>query len=183
MYWHIREAVRQLTAGGIIAYPTDTVYGLGCNPFSATAVLHLLAIKHRALQQGVILIGSDLKQFQTLLLPLTKTTRNRITRASKQPVTWVLPCQPDAPVWLTGQHDTLAIRITRHPVAALLCEQWGGPLVSTSANIHGRRPATRPLQVIKSFNGQLDYILYGSPGATNSPSTIRDGLTGEVLRT
>jgi L-threonylcarbamoyladenylate synthase len=182
MNWHMREAVRHIAAGGVIAYPTDTVYGLGCDPFNAAAVLHLLSLKQRPLEHGVILIGNDLQQFLPLLQPLGKAVASRISRANRQPVTWVLPCQTDMPAWLTGQHDTLALRITRHPVAAALCEHWGGPLVSTSANLHGRRPATSPLSVRKTFNGQLDYILHGADGATNIPSAIRDGLTGELLR-
>lgn len=182
MNWHIREAIRHLAAGGVIAYPTDSVYGLGCNPLDATAVLHLLALKQRSSAHGVILIGSELGQFAPFLQPLSSTTVNRIQRTDGAPVTWVLPCRTDTPAWLTGQHDTLAVRVTNHPVAATLCEAWGGALVSTSANIHGRRPATSPLGVHKAFNARLDYILHGPAGATNRPSTIRDGLTGEVLR-
>lgn len=182
MNWHIREAVRHIAAGGVIAYPTDSVYGLGCNPYDGAAVLHLLALKQRSPAQGVILIGSELDQFTPFLEPLTRTVSNRIRRTDGAPITWVLPCRPDTPAWLTGQHDTLAVRVTDHPVAAALCEAWGGALVSTSANIHGRPPATSPLGVRKAFNAHLDYILHGPAGATNRPSTIRDGLTGEVLR-
>ena len=182
MNWHIREAVRHIAAGGVIAYPTDTVYGLGCDPFDGGAVLHLLALKHRSIDNGVILIGTDMNQFRPFLEPLDATTRRRISRIGKTPVTWVLPCRPETPVWLRGRHETQAIRITRHPVVSALCEHWGGPLVSTSANIHGRNPATSPLAVRKAFDGQLDYILHDGGAATNRPSTVRDGLTGEVLR-
>ena len=182
MNWHIREAVRHLAAGGVIAYPTDTVYGLGCNPFDGLAVLHLLALKQRSPSHGVILIGARIGHFEAFLEPLSKATARRIQQDSGAPVTWVLPCRPETPAWLTGEHDTLAVRITSHPVAAGLCEAWGGALVSTSANLHGRPPAITPLQVRKAFNGKLDYILHNPAGATNRPSTIRDGLTGEVLR-
>ena len=182
MNWHIREAVRHIAAGGVIAYPTDTVYGLGCNPFDGAAVLNLLALKQRSSKHGVILIGSRIDHFAPFLKPLTKTTAERVQKTNGAPVTWVLPCRSDTPVWLTGQHDTLAVRVTNHPVAAALCEAWGGALVSTSANIHGRQPATSPLGVRKAFNGLLDYILHNTAGATNRPSTIRNGLTGEVLR-
>ena len=182
MNWHIREAVRHIAAGGVIAYPTDTVYGLGCNPFDGAAVLHLLALKQRSPAQGVILIGSQIDHFAPFLKPLTKAVAARVRKTNGAPVTWVLPCRSDTPAWLTGQHDTLAVRVTNHPVAAALCEAWGGALVSTSANIHGRQPATSPLGVRKAFNGLLDYILHNTAGATNRPSTIRNGLTGEVLR-
>ncbi len=182
MNWHIHEAVRILSSGGVIAYPTETVYGLGCDPFNAAAVLHLLALKQRSLQQGVILIGSDFAQLQPLLLPLSPAVRKRVSKPAAQPVTWLLPCLADMPVWLTGGRDTLAVRVTSHPLAAELCRAWGGPLVSTSANLHGRRPATSALAVRRAFNGKLDYILHGAGNTTNTPSSLRDGITGAVLR-
>jgi L-threonylcarbamoyladenylate synthase len=182
MNWHIREAVRILSSGGVIAYPTETVYGLGCDPFNAAAVLHLLALKQRSPQHGMILIASDFAQLEPLLLPLSATLRRRVSKPASRPVTWLLPCLPDTPSWLTGNHDKLAVRVTSHPLAMELCRHWGGPLVSTSANLHGRRPATSPLAVRKAFDGKLDYILHGTTGTTNAPSCIRDGITGAVLR-
>lgn len=180
--WHIREAVRQLAAGGIVAYPTETVYGLGCDPFNGSAVLHLLALKKRGVEQGVILIASEFSQLEPLLQPLKSAIKKRVQKSPATPVTWVLPCLPEVPVWLRGKHNSLAIRVTSHPVAAALCAAWGGPLVSTSANIHGRQPTTSPLGVVKAFHGQLDCMLYGPPRGSNSASEIRDGLTGTVLR-
>lgn len=180
MNWRIREAVRQLHAGGIIAYPTETVYGLGCDPFNGVAVLHLLSLKQRAMAQGVILIASELAQLKPLLLPLKKADKIRIKGKSSKPVTWILPCRPETPAWLRGEHDSLAIRLTSHPLANELCRAWGKPLVSTSANVHGRKPATSAIQVHKAFNSQLDCILHG-PQGNNIPSQIRDGLTGKLL--
>jgi len=181
MSWHIREAVRRLGAGGVIACPTETVYGLGCDPFDGNAVLRLLAIKHRRMDQGVILIASCFSQLEPLLKPLTPAVKKRLGKRSASPVTWVLPCLPEIPGWLRGCRDSLAVRITSHPTAAVLCEAWGGPLVSTSANIHGGRPTISALMVRKTFNGQLDCILHG-PCGNNRASEIRDGLTGTVLR-
>ncbi|MCK5480362.1 MAG: L-threonylcarbamoyladenylate synthase [Gammaproteobacteria bacterium] len=181
MNWKIREAVRQLEDGGIIAYPTETVYGLGCDPFNGAAVLHLLALKQRDIQQGLVLLGSSFAQLEPLLLPLTPAVKKRVAKTGPAPTTWVLPCLPAVPAWLSGKHNSLAIRITRHPVAAALCKRWGGPLVSTSANLHGKRPANNPLAVRKAFNGQLDYILHGDCGS-GRPSEIRDGISGKILR-
>jgi L-threonylcarbamoyladenylate synthase len=181
MSWHIREAIRQLAAGGIIACPTETVYGLGCDPFNGQAVLHLLSLKQRSMEQGLILIASCLSQLEPLLLPLKPAIRRRLADTPANPVTWVLPCLPEIPAWLCGHHNSLAIRVTTHPVAADLCNAWGGPLVSTSANIHGRPPTNNPLLVRKAFDKQLDYILHGARGS-NIASEIRDGITGSVLR-
>ncbi len=181
MSWKIREAVRRLEHGGIIAYPTETVYGLGCDPFNAAAVLHLLALKQRSIRQGLVLVASDLAQLKPLLLPLSPATKSRVTKTGPVATTWVLPCLPEIPAWLRGRHASLAVRITTHPVAAALCKQWGGPLVSTSANLHGRQPATGPLAVRKAFNDRVDCILHGERGS-GRPSEIRDGISGKILR-
>jgi len=182
MNWHIHQAVRQIAAGGIIAYPTETVYGLGCDPFNGAAVLQLLALKQRNIDQGLILVGSHFGQLEALLLPLDPAVRERVASPADTPVTWVLPCLPDTPVWLRGRHSSLAVRITTHPLAAALCDAWGGPLVSTSANVHGRHPASTALAVRLAFNNRLDYILHGATGSGNRPSEIRDGLSGAILR-
>jgi L-threonylcarbamoyladenylate synthase len=179
--WHIREAVRQLAAGGIIAYPTETVYGLGCNPWDGGAVLRLLELKQRRLEQGVILVASEFAHLEALLLPVTPPVRRRVTTHRSRPVTWVLPCLPGIPEWLRGRHQSLAVRLTSHPLAMELCRQWAGPLVSTSANIHGKHPAQTPLAVRKAFGNRLDYILHG-PCGNGRPSEIRDAISGRILR-
>ena len=181
MNWKIREAVRRLEHGGIIAYPTETVYGLGCDPFNGAAVMQLLALKQRDIQQGLVLLASDFAQLEPLLLPLAPATRKRVTQPGAVPTTWVLPCLPEIPAWLRGSHNSLAVRVTTHPVADALCNHWGGPLVSTSANLHGRHPATSPLTLHKAFKGQLDCILHGEPG-NGLPSEIHDGISGKILR-
>ena len=182
MSWHIREAVHRLRGGGVIAYPTETVYGLGCDPFNTTAVRRLLDLKQRSLKQGLILIASDFSRLEPLLLPLAATTRDRIMASWPGPVTWTLPCLPQTPPWLRGAHHSLAVRVSSHPLARALCEAWAGPLVSTSANRRGAPPATSALGVHMAFDGELDYILHGTVPGSGKPSEIRDGITGRVLR-
>jgi len=182
MTWHIREAVRRLGASGVIAYPTETVFGLGCDPFNPMAVMRLLALKQRNIEQGLILIASDFAQLEPLLMPLSAAVRNRILETWPGPVTWTLPCLPKTPVWLRGSHKSLAVRLTSHPLARSLCGSWNGPLVSTSANRHGKPPATSALGVRLAFDAELDYILHGKVTGTGKPSEIRDGITGRVLR-
>jgi L-threonylcarbamoyladenylate synthase len=180
--WHIREAARIIAGGGIIAYPTETVYGLGCDPFNSDAVLHLLELKQRRMEQGLILIASHFGQLEPLLLPLAPAVLKQVASPAATPTTWVLPCLPDIPVWLRGRHASLAVRITTHPLATALCDAWGGPLVSTSANLHGRHPATTPLAIRHAFDNRLDYILHGTAGTGYRHSEIRNGLTGAILR-
>ena len=180
--WHMREAIRRLGEGGVIAYPTETVFGLGCDPFNPMAVLRLLDLKQRNIEQGLILIASDFAQLEPLLMPLSAAVRNRILKTWPGPVTWTLPCLPKTPAWLRGSHKSLAVRLTSHPLARSLCGSWNGPLVSTSANRHGKPPATSALGVRLAFDAELDYILHGKVTGTGKPSEIRDGITGRVLR-
>jgi L-threonylcarbamoyladenylate synthase len=117
-----------------------------------------------------------------LLLPPSEAASKRVMGSYPRPITWVLPCLPEIPVWLRGAHQSLAVRITHHLIAGALCQALGGPLVSTSANRHGGHPATTPLEVHRIFGNRLDYIVHGPVGADARPSEIRDGISGRVLR-
>lgn len=180
--WQLRLAVRRLEAGGVIAYPTEAVYGLGCNPFDGQAVLKLLAIKRRCINQGLILIASRFEQLAPLLLPIPAANARKAMASWPGPFTWTWPCLPEVPDWLTGEHETLAVRVTAHPVAAALCEAFGGPLVSSSANRSGHAPARSPLQVRREFGDQTDYIIHGPLSGLAQPTRIRDVMTGRLLR-
>ena len=180
--WHLHQAVRMLHAGGIIAYPTEAVYGLGCDPLHGDTVQRLLALKRRPMEKGLILIASDWAQLEPYLQPLTPACQRRLFASWPGPHTWVLPCRPEVPQWLRGNHESLAVRITAHPLAAALCTAWGGALVSTSANRGGLPPARSLLRVRQQFGDALDYLLPGALGGLAKPTAIRDGLTGAVLR-
>ena len=180
--WHLKQAVRSLKRGGIIAYPTEAVYGLGCDPWNQSAVMRLLALKQRAWQKGLILIAADYAQLAPFLQPLTPTLENKVFATWPGAVTWLLPAQANVPPWLRGQSSQLAVRVTAHPLAAALCQQWGGALISTSANLSGRPAARNTLQVRRIFAQQLDYIVPGAVGGLCRPSEIRDALTDTLLR-
>lgn len=181
-HWQIRQAARIVHAGGLIAYPTEAVYGLGCAPLNAAAVQRLLALKQRPMDKGLILIASDLDQLRPFLLPLSAGDEATITATWPGPVTWLLPARAETPRWLRGRHDTLAVRVTAHPLAAALCRQLGHPLVSTSANRSGRPPARSPLGVRRAFGSAVDLILSAPLGGRQRPTTIRDLRTGQTLR-
>jgi L-threonylcarbamoyladenylate synthase len=180
--WHIASAARQVRAGGIIAYPTEAVYGLGCDPDDGVAVLRLLEIKQRPLDKGLILIAAQFAALQSYLAPIGKTQLIKLRRSWPGPVTWVLPAHPDVPFWLRGKHSSLAVRVTAHPLAAALCHASGGVLVSTSANISTRPPARSALAVRRRFGTCLDYIVSGSLGDRSKPTPIYDAISGRVLR-
>jgi L-threonylcarbamoyladenylate synthase len=180
--WQLRTAVDCIRTGGVIAYPTEAVYGLGCDPLDGDAVFRLLDIKQRPLAQGLILIGADYAQLAPYIGTVSAPILRRVRAAWPGPVTWLLPAAPALPYWLRGAHTTIAVRVTAHPLAAALCRATGHALVSTSANRHGHPAARNVLQVERHLGTELDYVLNGKVGPQKRPSEIRDALTGRVVR-
>lgn len=178
------DAARTLHAGGVIAYPTEAVWGLGCDPFDEAAVRRLLALKQREVEKGLILIAADLQQFDGLLdwdaLP---TDRAEAVYASwPGPHTWIVPASGRVPHWITGMHDGVAVRVSAHPLVASLCAAFGGPLVSTSANRAGDPPPRRLGEIDPSLLDALDGWIQGDTGPLSAPTEIRDARSGVVLR-
>lgn len=180
--FRLREAARAIHAGGIIAYPTEAVYGLGCDPLNPDAVYRLLALKQRPVAKGLIVIAADFTQLQPFVQRLPQNRMQEILASWPGPHTWLLPCAPGCPTWLTGRHDTLAVRVTDHPVAAALCRAARTPLVSTSANRAGRRPAATAIQVRSRCGAFIDAVVPGAVGDLTRPTTIRDGSSGTIIR-
>ena len=180
--WKLREAHRCFRRGGIIAYPTEAVFGLGCDPLDALAVHRLLELKQRSVEKGLILIAADFAQLRPFVSELNAGKMERVFESWPGPVTWLLPAPPTLPYWLSGEHETLAVRVTAHPVAAALCRICNSPLVSTSANIAGHPPAKNAMDIRRYFNGNIDCILNGPVGSGMKPTPIRDARTGEVTR-
>jgi L-threonylcarbamoyladenylate synthase len=180
--FHLRKARRILFDGGIVAYPTEAVYGLGCDPYNTKAVLRLLELKQRSWKKGLILIASHRHQLDPWLEPVGLSVEQQLEKTWPGPVTWLLPARPEVPAWLRGEHSTLAVRVTAHPLAAALCDVFGGPIVSTSANLAGHRAARSALQLQRVLNGQIDYILHGDVGDQDKPTEIRDAESGRVVR-
>ncbi len=178
----LRTAARVLRAGGLIAYPTEAVFGLGCDPANAAAVLRLLELKGRPMEKGLILIAAAFEDLAPLLEPLPAAVQEKLDKSWPGPVTWLVPARPLTPEWLRGSHTSLAVRVTAHGPAAALCRAFGGPIVSTSANPAGRRPARTALQVRRLFGNAVDYVLAGEVGPFARPSDIRDAITDRVIR-
>ena len=177
----LRLARRVVRSGGVIAYPTEAVWGLGCDPASRIAVEAILGLKGRTANKGLILVAADFGQLEPWLLPLGSEPRSRVLATWPGPVTWLLPARRSVPHWLRGGHSTLAVRISDHPVVQALCRTTGHPLVSTSANRSGGRPARSPLDVHRIFGTNIDLMVPGELGNRKLPSEIRD-LSGRVLR-
>jgi len=180
--FHIRLAVQVLRAGGVIAYPTEGVWGLGCDPQNAHAVQRILKLKQRDPAKGLILVGGELQHFEPYLDHLAAGQVDRLRATWPGPVTWLVPANGVASSWITGRHPGLALRVSAHPQLADLCRAFGGPIVSTSANPSGRPAALSALRVRRYFPEGLDYILNGPLGGRRGPSAIRDLMTDKVLR-
>ena len=171
-----------IRAGGIIAYPTEAVFGLGCDPGNLQAVKRLLAMKQRDADKGLILIAAEPAQLAPYLARLTLELEHRLHSAWPGPVTWVVPAHESVSPLLRGAHATLAVRVTAHPVAAALCRRTDSALISTSANLAGQQPARNAAEVRAVFATALDYVLDAPVGAADRPTVIRDLLTARVLR-
>ncbi len=177
----INAAVQQLKAGKVIAYPTEAVYGLGCDPLNEQAVMHLLDIKQRPIEKGLILIAASLQQLEPYLL-LNDEILARITPTWPGAVTWVIPAPANVPKWLTGEHNSLAVRVTAHPIAQQLCREYGSPLVSTSANATTQPAMKTAEQVATAFADCDIFILDGKVGELAQETAIYDVVSGARLR-
>lgn len=183
MLLDLTPALAALRNGGVIAYPTEAVWGLGCDPFDEPAVLRLLAIKQRPVDKGLILVAARADQFDGLLdwEALPGERRAAVMRSWPGPNTWIVPASPRVPRWITGAHDGVAVRVSAHPVVVALCEAFG-PLVSTSANRSGEPPARRLEALDPLLCALVDATTDGEAGGLAAPTAIRDARSGELLR-
>ena len=177
-----RKILKVLQADGVIAYPTEAVWGLGCDPFSEIAVERILAMKLRKRSKGLILVAKDIEQLNPFLLGLSVAEMTILKQSWPGPQTWLIPDNNYAPSWITGMNKTLAVRVTDHPIASNLCSAFGGPLVSTSANPSGLPPAKNMSEINTYFDQQLDYVVTGLLGELSNPTPIKNLKTGKILR-
>ena len=179
----ILAAADALRSGGVVAYPTEAVYGLGCDPFDRDAFDAIFTLKARPPTQGVLLIASDFEQVAAFIAD--DIAADAVARAHASwpgPSTWVFPRSDEVPQWVAGAHAGIALRVTAHPIAAELCRRFGGAIVSTSANRHGEPPARTSAAVRAAFGAQLAYILDGAVGGLDKPTPIRDAISGDIIR-
>ena len=180
----LATAVSTLEQGGVIAYPTEAVWGLGCDPRQRAAVMRLLELKRRPVSKGVIVVAASLEPLRPWL-DLSALPAERLAEVLGSwpgPHTWVLPASAHAPAWVTGDHAELAVRISAHPLVARLCQAWQAPLVSTSANLAGEPPARRREELDPALLKAIDGVLDGETGGLAQPTPIRIAMTGQVLR-
>lgn len=177
-------AAALLRAGGVVAYPTEAVFGLGCDPHDHAAFVRLFALKQRPATQGVLLIAADFSQVEAYidLSAVPATVMRQVRQSWPGPHTWVFPRAASVPPWICGSHSGIALRVTAHAPAAALCRAFGAPLVSTSANPHDEPPARAAATVAGYFGDALDGLLDAPLGGQDHPTTIRDALSGTTVR-
>jgi L-threonylcarbamoyladenylate synthase len=178
----VGKAARIIRQGGVIAYPTEAVYGLGCDPLNADAVQRILTIKQRHEGKGLILIASELAQLEPFLSPLSNVIQSRLLQSWPGPTTWLVPARSEVPILLRGQHSTIAVRVTAHTSASNLCRCAEMAIVSTSANRAGQAPCRSAEQIKSIFGSQIDFILDAPLGHSRKPSEIRDAISNQIIR-
>ena len=188
--FRLARAVSLLRAGGVIAYPTEAVFGLGCDPRCEAALRRMAAIKRRRFTKGLILIGAEGAHLEPFVrrdwMDWVERRLVRELRPSDPPVTWLLPARTGVPGAVTGRRGgsgaRVAVRVTAHPIAAGLCRGFGGAIVSTSANTAAAPPARSALDARRRLGRHVDLVVPGPTGGHLRPSAVRDAETGRTLR-
>ena len=178
----LETAVDGLHQGGVVACPTEAVWGLSCDPEDRTAVETLLELKGRPVEKGLILVAGAIAQFEVLLKGIGEHKQTLLSESWPGPKTWLVDHRGRVPNWIVGDHDKVALRVTDHPIMSALCMAWGGPLVSSSANPAGLEPAKTLDQVESYFAGKLSAVVPGETSGRASPSQIIDLDTGTIIR-
>lgn len=176
------QAARCIVGGGVVAYPTEAVYGIGCLPTDDEALDRIVRIKRRDARKGLIVVAANFEQLERLAEFPHGKVLDEIRASWPGPVTWVVPARPGVSPLLTGGRASLAVRISDHPIVRQLCRRTGSALVSTSANLSGRRPAVTALEVRRRLGHAVDFVLAGPVGGRQRPTEIRDAASGAILR-
>ncbi len=181
----INTAAEIFQQGGIISYPTEAVFGLGCDPGNDSAINKLLSLKQRSANKGLIILAGDYSQLQPYIdeSKITEQEKSQILSRWPGAITQVLPVNKAISPLLFGAFDSIAVRVTQHPDVIALCKRTNKAIISTSANLSGHPAVTTWQKVLQQFPTQLDYLIKTETLGFVTPSTIIDGLTGKVLRT
>ena len=180
--WRYQAAIAALARGELIAYPTEAVWGIGCDPFNPGAVEKLLSLKQRPIDKGLILVAADVSQLGELANGLSQRQRDAICAARAKSTTWLIHNDGSVPAWIAGSHTSAAVRISNNPIVKALCEGFGGMLVSSSANRAGYMPALSELKARAYFGAQIAEYVAGNTGGELRPSQIIDLESGQRLR-
>ncbi len=178
--WQLRLAAAVLAEGGVVLHATEAVWGLACDPHNASAVARLLQIKRRAVGKGLLLIGGDSRDFAPEMAMLSPAQQEQLLTSWPGGNSWLLPNR-QFPAWVSGDHSTVGVRVPGHAQARALCVEFGGPLVSSSANLSGRPAPRHRWHALRDMGQLVDHVLPGEVSGAAAPSQIRQ-LDGQRLR-
>ncbi len=184
MYLNLTQAVTALKAGEVIAYPTEGVYGLGALPNLETAVKKILELKQRPIEKGLILVAANIDQLSPYI-DLDQVPAERLEQVFATwpgPYTWIFPIKANVPIWIRGSHNSVAVRVSKHPIVRELCLALDSALISTSANKAGMPALIDPEQVRICFAGEIAGVFFGALGELDGPTPIRDVMSSSVIR-
>ncbi|VFP82291.1 Sua5/YciO/YrdC/YwlC family protein [Candidatus Erwinia haradaeae] len=183
MIYSLMQCAKYVSQSMVVSYPTESVFGLGCNPNSQIAVKYLLSLKKRSVKKGLILVSANYKQLIPWIADeeLSDDQRSYMFSRWPGPVTWIVPARPTTPFWLRGQFTTIAVRVSNHPTVISLCKACNTALVSTSANLTGFLPCRGASEVIENIGNHIP-VLVGQTSGHAHPSEIRNLITGELIR-
>ncbi|MDC0948698.1 L-threonylcarbamoyladenylate synthase [Gammaproteobacteria bacterium] len=175
-------AVRAVCQGGVIAYPTESCFGLGCNPRSISGLRQIIALKRRRPEKGMIVLIGDVQDLSQLCPPLDTSTLQMLSQSWPGAVSFILPARADLPSLLHGGTRCIAVRLSAFEPARRLARAAGGTLVSTSANLSSRPALRYAGEVRRLFGSRLDGLVVGRCGDATRPSRLIDATSGRVLR-
>ncbi|MFK8011538.1 MAG: L-threonylcarbamoyladenylate synthase [Marinicellaceae bacterium] len=178
----INQAVDSLKTGGTIVYPTESVYGLGCNPFDEEAVNGLLSLKQRHVSKGLILIASHIQQILPMIKPSNSNDLARALKTWPGHHTWIFPKTKLVPDWVSGEHNSVAVRVSNHPIVIKLCNKYNSPIISTSANISEQNTLKTIKEIRSVFGNRINYYLDAPTGTEKKPSTIHLAHSDAIIR-
>jgi len=176
----IQQAANIIQNSGIISYPTESVFGLGCDPLSEKAVQRILELKQRSVEKGLIIVAGELEQLMPYIEISDKEKQTILT--AKKPTTWLVNKSTLTPRWVSGSHKKIAVRISRHPLVVNLCAVLNQPIISTSANPAGEQPALNSQQSETYFSNRVDLYLDDPTNMSGQPTQIKDIETGQIIR-
>jgi L-threonylcarbamoyladenylate synthase len=177
----LTEAAHLLREGGLVAFPTETFYGLGANALDSDAVARVFRAKRRPADKPLLVLVDSLAMAADIVLELPEGARRLVARYWPGPLTLVLRAGPHLPPALTAGTGTIGVRIPDHPIARGLVRSAGLPVTAPSANAHGGPSPRTAAEVLAGLGDRVDLVLDGGPTAGGAPSTVLD-LTGRVPR-